>query len=236
VLRNFDHYHWIYWIGPILGAILAVIFYRLIKFLEYETANPGVDSDGRPVVPVRYVESPVPEVVDTRGASESDLRHRPSRYVTAVDIPTGRRTDGTDESDFAPPFHGLNKPHVQHQEHVSGKEGAPTVNISNGNSTSSTSTSAQPPQRPSPIHPHGTDGHRSSEWIDHPIDRPRAHHAHNSSRSSRSRSHYSEFHNSDSRYRSGPTLESASSDSTSGTATSGSGSGSGSSSIREHEH
>jgi aquaporin related protein len=46
-LRTFDHYHWIYWIGPLLGAIVAVVFYRLIKFLEYETANPGADSNGQ---------------------------------------------------------------------------------------------------------------------------------------------------------------------------------------------
>jgi aquaporin related protein len=47
VLGSFDGYHWIYWLGPLLGALLAVIFYRLIKILEYETANPGADSDGQ---------------------------------------------------------------------------------------------------------------------------------------------------------------------------------------------
>jgi aquaporin related protein len=47
VNRKFDGYHWIYWLGPLLGAIFAVIFYRLIKMLEYETANPGADFDGQ---------------------------------------------------------------------------------------------------------------------------------------------------------------------------------------------
>jgi aquaporin related protein len=47
VHRKFDGYHWIYWLGPLLGAIFAVIFYRLIKALEYETANPGADFDGQ---------------------------------------------------------------------------------------------------------------------------------------------------------------------------------------------
>ncbi|KAK3670723.1 Aquaporin-1 [Recurvomyces mirabilis] len=42
-LRVFTHYHWIYWLGPILGSLLAVGFYRFIKVLEYETANPGQD-------------------------------------------------------------------------------------------------------------------------------------------------------------------------------------------------
>lgn len=35
----------IYWVGPILGALLATGFYKFIKMLEYETANPGQDSD-----------------------------------------------------------------------------------------------------------------------------------------------------------------------------------------------
>ena len=47
VLHSFPGYHWIYWVGPLLGAVVAVIFYRLIKVLEYETANPDADSDGR---------------------------------------------------------------------------------------------------------------------------------------------------------------------------------------------
>lgn len=41
VLGIFNFYHWIYWVGPFLGAILAVILYRIVKVLEYETANPG---------------------------------------------------------------------------------------------------------------------------------------------------------------------------------------------------
>jgi len=45
VLGKFNGYHWIYWVGPALGAVLAVLFYRLIKALEYETANPGQDHD-----------------------------------------------------------------------------------------------------------------------------------------------------------------------------------------------
>ncbi|KAH5733207.1 hypothetical protein HBI20_033600 [Parastagonospora nodorum] len=39
VSHTFASYHWIYWVGPILGAILASTFYMFIKALEYETVN-----------------------------------------------------------------------------------------------------------------------------------------------------------------------------------------------------
>lgn len=42
---HFDGYHWIYWLGPCLGTLLAFSFFRLMKTVEYETANPGQDLD-----------------------------------------------------------------------------------------------------------------------------------------------------------------------------------------------
>ncbi|ETS79239.1 hypothetical protein PFICI_09092 [Pestalotiopsis fici W106-1] len=45
VTGQYEAEHWIYWIGPILGALIAVVFYRFIKTLEYEMANPGADGD-----------------------------------------------------------------------------------------------------------------------------------------------------------------------------------------------
>ncbi|TKA79116.1 hypothetical protein B0A55_02423 [Friedmanniomyces simplex] len=44
VNRHFLGYHWIYWLGPILGSTVAAGFYKLIKALEYETANPDQDA------------------------------------------------------------------------------------------------------------------------------------------------------------------------------------------------
>ncbi|KAI1766563.1 aquaporin-like protein [Hypoxylon sp. FL1150] len=49
VIRDFPTYHWIYWLGPILGSLLASGFYIFIKALEYETVNPQQDrSDNTP--------------------------------------------------------------------------------------------------------------------------------------------------------------------------------------------
>lgn len=42
-------------LGPAIGAVIAVLFYRFIKILEYEVANPGQDAkhedEPHPVLP-----------------------------------------------------------------------------------------------------------------------------------------------------------------------------------------
>ena len=43
--KTFPSEHWIYWLGPVLGALVAAGFYWFIKSCEYETANPGQDFD-----------------------------------------------------------------------------------------------------------------------------------------------------------------------------------------------
>jgi aquaporin related protein len=43
VTGSFPHFHWIYWVGPGMGARLATAFYLLIPKLEYWTVNPDVD-------------------------------------------------------------------------------------------------------------------------------------------------------------------------------------------------
>ena len=41
--HTFPGYHWIYWLGPVLGSLAAAGYYRFAKFFEYEDANPGQD-------------------------------------------------------------------------------------------------------------------------------------------------------------------------------------------------
>ncbi|KAI4957963.1 hypothetical protein J4E86_005103 [Alternaria arbusti] len=63
----FDTEHWIYWVGPAAGAIIAVVFYQFIKILEYEVANPGQDDDDK--------DQEVKEVIEKEreGSQEPDL-------------------------------------------------------------------------------------------------------------------------------------------------------------------
>jgi len=42
----FPGYHWIYWVGPFLGSLLAAGYFRFVKFFNYEEVNPGQDSAG----------------------------------------------------------------------------------------------------------------------------------------------------------------------------------------------
>ncbi|KOS23188.1 Aquaporin-1 [Escovopsis weberi] len=46
VIQGFPGYHWIYWLGPFMGALLACGCYKLLKALEYHRANPGQDDSG----------------------------------------------------------------------------------------------------------------------------------------------------------------------------------------------
>jgi aquaporin related protein len=39
VTHTFASYHWIYWVGPILGAILASTFYMFIKACEFSLST-----------------------------------------------------------------------------------------------------------------------------------------------------------------------------------------------------
>lgn len=50
-LASFDTTQWVYWVGPLAGAVLAVGLLKVIKALEYENANPdrGSSSHGEQV-------------------------------------------------------------------------------------------------------------------------------------------------------------------------------------------
>lgn len=41
--RSFPGYHWIYWLGPLLGSLLASGFYQLLRLVRWERTNPGQD-------------------------------------------------------------------------------------------------------------------------------------------------------------------------------------------------
>lgn len=44
VAYDFFGYHYIYWFGPAMGALLAGGYYKFVKYFNYEEANPGQDT------------------------------------------------------------------------------------------------------------------------------------------------------------------------------------------------
>lgn len=45
VSGSFPGYHWIYWVGPLIGALLAVGFYLMLKAFDYTSVVFGQDAD-----------------------------------------------------------------------------------------------------------------------------------------------------------------------------------------------
>ncbi|KAI5452324.1 hypothetical protein NCC49_000886 [Naganishia albida] len=66
-VRGFSSYHWIYWVGPTLGSLLATAFYFLLKFIKYWEINPGQDSEHAKDSPL----SNLPNDPQSRGDSHS---------------------------------------------------------------------------------------------------------------------------------------------------------------------
>jgi hypothetical protein len=81
--HKFPSYHWIYWVGPFMGVLLAVGFYHFVKHLEYETANPGQDFDAHEAEGFR---------VDEDSARVGDIR-RASRTWRSNDSFSAPRND-----------------------------------------------------------------------------------------------------------------------------------------------
>lgn len=44
VITGFVGYHWIFWVAPCLGSVLAFGVYKLMKWMDYEDVNGGQDA------------------------------------------------------------------------------------------------------------------------------------------------------------------------------------------------
>ena len=88
VLGSFPGYHWIYWVGPMLGSILAVLFYRIIKMLEYETANPGQDFNAHEADAFSFDEENAATASDVMPPTGEEMRMK-SNFSGSDQIPNG---------------------------------------------------------------------------------------------------------------------------------------------------
>ncbi|KAG9017726.1 hypothetical protein FRB93_004537 [Tulasnella sp. JGI-2019a] len=82
VVSGFPKAHWVYWVGPFLGSLLATFFYSVLKYIKYWNINPGQDlPEGQsPPGPIDIIHS-----VTLRSGS-----NRATASEAATDANTGR--------------------------------------------------------------------------------------------------------------------------------------------------
>lgn len=73
VARSFQTNHWIYWVGPFIGSLLATFFYWLFKTLEYEMVNPGQDGDVEND-PTQNPDHEIAQIVEERQAEVEEIQ------------------------------------------------------------------------------------------------------------------------------------------------------------------
>lgn len=105
--KFFPPEHWIYWVGPFLGSLLASGFFWLIKSGEYETANPGQDFDDLEAGAYDPEVDLTRPVVSSNAVIDRTLSQQDRRNSSTTPFsPT--RTDGTHEAE-APQGFTMNK-------------------------------------------------------------------------------------------------------------------------------
>ncbi|KAG0159624.1 hypothetical protein PDIDSM_7146 [Penicillium digitatum] len=75
--RSFPGYHWIYWVGPLLGSLLASGFYKLLRLVRWERINPGQD----------YNEEEVARKESSIGSEHTITANVPSPLSPRRDVP-----------------------------------------------------------------------------------------------------------------------------------------------------
>ncbi|KAG8945070.1 hypothetical protein FRC04_001231 [Tulasnella sp. 424] len=100
VVTGFNASHWVYWLGPFLGTLLAVAMYSILKHVEYWNINPGQDS-------VDKTQSPSGPIDTIRGMTSHSTRYSDGKgkglgqnaaAVDPEDYPTGTGPRGYEAS------------------------------------------------------------------------------------------------------------------------------------------
>ncbi|KAL0956464.1 hypothetical protein HGRIS_002610 [Hohenbuehelia grisea] len=65
VISGFQDSHWVYWVGPALGSLLASSIYGVLKHFDYSVVNPGQDTTNSYKPPVDPIAQSNPAVHDS---------------------------------------------------------------------------------------------------------------------------------------------------------------------------
>ncbi|KAG9027874.1 Aquaporin-4 [Tulasnella sp. JGI-2019a] len=106
VVSGFPKAHWVYWVGPFLGSLLATFFYSILKQIKYWNINPGQDlPDGQsPPGPIETIRSVTLQ-------SKSNLATTPEIVVSANTgrvVSVGNMSEGSLQEKHAPSGHAIN--------------------------------------------------------------------------------------------------------------------------------
>ena len=106
VNRSFPEYLWIYFVGPIAGVILAVLVYKLVVALEYETAQDQ-DPSPRLILPLAKDDKRKPSSIIPMASVHSgppSVREKsPAKTPEQVQEPTKKHSKSISFSHAPPP-------------------------------------------------------------------------------------------------------------------------------------
>ncbi|QRV94038.1 aquaporin, Major intrinsic protein family [Ceratobasidium sp. AG-Ba] len=69
VVSGFDHKHWVYWVGPLVGSLVATLLYSVLKHINYWNLNPDQDVPD----PTKSPRNPFPRLLSNSTQKASTL-------------------------------------------------------------------------------------------------------------------------------------------------------------------
>ncbi|OAV95686.1 hypothetical protein PTTG_04816 [Puccinia triticina 1-1 BBBD Race 1] len=107
VFTGFDSDHWVYWVGPTIGSLLAVIIYLMLKWHKYWLLNEGQDTDEACKSPALFCEEKTPNGLPISRQNRWPSFGQASEHRVGFESPGGRTKFSSFSSQRSPPVPSL---------------------------------------------------------------------------------------------------------------------------------
>ncbi|KAA1082598.1 hypothetical protein PGT21_007949 [Puccinia graminis f. sp. tritici] len=107
VFTGFESDHWVYWAGPTIGSIFAVIIYLTLKWHKYWLLNEGQDTDEACKSPALFCEEKTPNGLPTSRQNRWPSFGQVSEHRVGFESPGGRTKFSSFSSQRSPPVPSL---------------------------------------------------------------------------------------------------------------------------------